>query len=134
MLWVGFDHRSVSAGRCRDADSKIRPAWAADASDKADVSSDVSEFECKLSYYIQGIVDMKKTGKFLSRFRGDEGGSIGTEYGVLMVIIALGMAVAAGLLGAAITNAFESGAACLNTIASFNRHPPSDKWNRAPVW
>ncbi len=57
---------------------------------------------------------MKKTGKFLSRFWSDERGSVGTEYGVLMVIIALGMAVAAGLLGGAITNALESGASCLN--------------------
>ncbi len=57
---------------------------------------------------------MKKTGKFLSRFWGDEQGSIGTEYGVLMVIIALGMAVAASLLGAAISNALEAGANCLN--------------------
>ena len=57
---------------------------------------------------------MKNTGKFLSRFWSDERGSVGTEYGVLMVIIALGMAVAAGLLGAAISNALESGASCLN--------------------
>ncbi len=60
---------------------------------------------------------MKKTGKFLSRFWGDEQGSIGTEYGVLMVIIALGMAIAAGLLGAAISNALEAGATCLNAGA-----------------
>ncbi len=57
---------------------------------------------------------MKKTGKFLSRFWGDEKGSIGTEYGVLMVIIALGMAVAAGFLGSAIANALTAGASCLN--------------------
>ncbi len=57
---------------------------------------------------------MEKTGKFLSRFWSDERGSVGTEYGVLMVIIALGMAVAAGLLGTAISNALTSGASCLN--------------------
>jgi Flp pilus assembly pilin Flp len=56
----------------------------------------------------------------LSRFWDDERGSIGTEYGVLMVIIALGMAVAAGLLSAAITNSFTAGASCLNTIATLN--------------
>ena len=61
---------------------------------------------------------MKKTGKFLSRFWGDERGSVGTEYGVLMVIIALGMAIAAGLLGGAISNALESGADCLNDVAA----------------
>ena len=68
----------------------------------------------RVSNHKQGIVDMKKTGKFLSRFWDDECGSIGTEYGVLMVIIALGMAVAAGFLGVAISNALESGASCLN--------------------
>ncbi len=61
---------------------------------------------------------MKKTGKFLSRFWGDERGSVGTEYGVLMVIIALGMAVAAGLLGVAIGNALATGANCLNAGAA----------------
>ncbi len=60
---------------------------------------------------------MEKTGKFLSRFWSDERGSVGTEYGVLMVIIALGMAVAAGLLGTAISNALTSGASCLNAGA-----------------
>ncbi len=61
---------------------------------------------------------MKKTGKFLARFWGDEKGSIGTEYGVLMVIIALGMAVAASLLGVAISNALNRGASCLNAVAT----------------
>ena len=61
---------------------------------------------------------MKKTGKFLSRFWGDEQGSVGTEYGVLMVIIALGMAVAAGMLGVAISMALISGADCLTGIAN----------------
>ncbi len=61
---------------------------------------------------------MKKTGKFLSRFWSDEQGSVGTEYGVLMVIIALGMAVAAGLLGTAISNALTTGANCLNAGAA----------------
>ncbi len=59
---------------------------------------------------------MKKTGKYLSRFWGDERGSVGTEYGVLMVIIALGMAIAAGLLGGAISNALTTGANCLNDV------------------
>ncbi len=67
-----------------------------------------------LSIHIQGIIDMKKAGRFLSRFWGDEQGSVGTEYGVLMVIIALGMAIAAGFLGTAISNALTSGASCLN--------------------
>ena len=52
---------------------------------------------------------MEKTGRFLSRFWSDERGSIGIKYGVLIVMISLGMGVAAGLLGGAISNAFESG-------------------------
>ena len=67
-----------------------------------------------MSIQTQGIIDMKITRKFLARFWGDEQGSVGTEYGVLMVIIALGMAIAAGLLGGAISNALNSGASCLN--------------------
>ena len=65
---------------------------------------------------------MKNTGKFLSRFWSDERGSVGTEYGVLMVIIALGMAVAVSLLGVAIANAITAGASCLN--AGANCIPP----------
>ncbi len=61
---------------------------------------------------------MKKTGKFLSRFWADERGSVGTEYGVLMVIISLGMAAAAGFLGSAITSALDAGASCLNAGAN----------------
>ncbi len=53
-----------------------------------------------------------------SRFWGDERGSVGTEYGVLIVIIAVGMAVAAGMLGVAISMALISGADCLNDIAN----------------
>ena len=66
---------------------------------------------------------MKETGKFLSRFWGDERGSVGTEYGVLMVIIALGMAIAAGLLGSAISNAITAGASCLNDLNACSTAP-----------
>ena len=52
---------------------------------------------------------MAKTGRFLSRFWSDERGSIGIKYGVLIVMISLGMGVTASLLGGAISNAFESG-------------------------
>ncbi len=62
---------------------------------------------------------MKKTGKFLSRFWGDEQGSVGIEYGVLIVIIAVGMAVAAGMLGVAISMAaFTTGFDCLSDLAN----------------
>ena len=61
---------------------------------------------------------MKKTGKFLSRFWADERGSVGTEYGVLMVVIALGMAVSVSFLGVAISNALANGASCLSAGAT----------------
>ena len=57
---------------------------------------------------------MRKTSKFLARFWSDESGAVGTEYGVLLVIIAIGMAVGATALGAAITAALQQGANCLN--------------------
>ena len=60
---------------------------------------------------------MKKTGKF-SLFWDDEQGSVGAEYGVLMVIIALGMAVAVSFLGVAISNALTNAASCLNAGAT----------------
>ncbi len=56
---------------------------------------------------------MRKTGKFLTRFWGDESGAVGTEYGVLLVIIAIGMAIGATVLGGAITTALNAGANCL---------------------
>ncbi len=52
---------------------------------------------------------MAKTGRFLSRFWSDERGSIGIKYGVLIVMISLGMGVAASLLVGVISHAFESG-------------------------
>ena len=45
---------------------------------------------------------MSKTGEFLACFWRDEGAGIGVEYAVLLIIIALGMGVAAGLLASAI--------------------------------
>jgi Flp pilus assembly pilin Flp len=56
---------------------------------------------------------MRNAGKFLTRFWSDEEGAVGTEYGVLLVIIALGMAIAASLLGQEISNALGRGANCL---------------------
>lgn len=62
-----------------------------------------------------GIIAMRKTGKFLAGFCRDESGAVGTEYGVLLVIIAIGMAVGATVLGGAITAALNEGANCLSS-------------------
>lgn len=62
-----------------------------------------------------GIIAMRKTSKFLARFCREESGAVGTEYGVLLVIIALGMAIGATVLGQAITAALNEGANCLNS-------------------
>jgi Flp pilus assembly pilin Flp len=48
---------------------------------------------------------MRKTGDFLAHFWGDEGGAAAAEYALLLAIIAAGLAVAAGTLGSAISNA-----------------------------
>ncbi len=69
----------------------------------------------KSSLSVLGILKMRKASKFLSRFWGDDRGSIGSEYGALMVVIAFGMAVAAGLLGVTISNAITNAASCVNT-------------------
>ena len=57
---------------------------------------------------------MRKTSHFLARFWSDESGAVGTEYGVLLVIIAIGMAIGATVLGGAITDALNAGASCLD--------------------
>ena len=57
---------------------------------------------------------MRKTEKFLARFWREESGAVGTKYGVLLVIIAIGMAIGATVLGGAITDALNAGASCLN--------------------
>ena len=61
---------------------------------------------------------MSKIGKFLICFWRDEGAGPGVEYAVLLIIIALGMAAAAGFLGSAITSALDTGASCLNAGAN----------------
>ena len=58
---------------------------------------------------------MTKTFGFLTCFGRDEAGAVGTEYAVLLIILALGMSFAAGILGDAITDALNSGADCLKS-------------------
>jgi len=50
----------------------------------------------------------------MRNFFKDKNGAVGTEYGVLLVIISLGMIVAAGLLGDSIGSALNRAANCLN--------------------
>jgi Flp pilus assembly pilin Flp len=49
-----------------------------------------------------------------SRFPREDG-AVATEYGLLLVLIALAIIVAAGLLGTAISNVFDSGQQTLNS-------------------
>jgi pilus assembly protein Flp/PilA len=56
---------------------------------------------------------MRKTGDFLAHFWGDEGGAAAAEYALLLAIIAAGLAVAAGALGSAISNAMDNAATCI---------------------
>ncbi len=56
---------------------------------------------------------MRKTGNFLAHFWGDEGGAAAAEYALLLAIIAAGLAVAAGTLGSAISNAMDNASNCI---------------------
>ncbi len=57
---------------------------------------------------------MRKSGEFLAHFWGDEGGAAAAEYALLLAIIAAGLAVAAGTLGSAISNALDNAATCID--------------------
>jgi pilus assembly protein Flp/PilA len=57
---------------------------------------------------------MRKTGQFLARFWGEEDGAAAAEYALLLAIIAAGLAVAAGTLGTAISNAMDNAADCID--------------------
>jgi pilus assembly protein Flp/PilA len=56
---------------------------------------------------------MRKTRELLSRFWNDEEGAAAAEYALLLAIIAAGLAVAAGTLGSAISNAMDNAASCI---------------------
>jgi pilus assembly protein Flp/PilA len=56
---------------------------------------------------------MSKTGQFLAHFWGDENGAAAAEYALLLAIIAAGLAVAAGTLGSAISNAMDNASNCI---------------------
>ena len=52
--------------------------------------------------------------KFLTGFWREEDGAAAAEYALLLAIIAAGLAVSAGVLGTAISNALEDGADCID--------------------
>jgi len=56
---------------------------------------------------------MRKTRELLSRFWNDEEGAAAAEYALLLAIIAAGLAVAAGTLGSAISNAMDNASECI---------------------
>ncbi len=56
---------------------------------------------------------MRKTRELLSRFWNDEEGAAAAEYALLLAIIAAGLAVAAGTLGTAISNAMDNASSCI---------------------
>lgn len=51
--------------------------------------------------------------KFLEGFSRDEQGAAAAEYALLLAIIAAGMAIAAGTLGSAISNAMDNASECI---------------------
>jgi len=57
---------------------------------------------------------MMKSGAFIVRFLREEDGAAAAEYALLLAIIAAGLAIAAGTLGSAISNALDNAATCIN--------------------
>ncbi len=57
---------------------------------------------------------MRKTRELLSRFWNDEEGAAAGEYALLLAVIAAGLAVGAGTLGSAISNAMENASNCID--------------------
>ncbi len=57
---------------------------------------------------------MSKLVGFLSRFWREEDAAAAAEYALLLAIIAAGLAIAAGTLGTAISNALDNAADCIN--------------------
>ena len=56
---------------------------------------------------------MTKSVRFVARFWREEVGASAAEYALLLAIIAAGLAVAAGTLGSAISDAMENAANCI---------------------
>jgi pilus assembly protein Flp/PilA len=62
----------------------------------------------------EGIGAMRKTRNLLGRFWNDESGAAAAEYALLLAVIAAGLAIAAGTLGSAISNAMDNAATCID--------------------
>ena len=56
---------------------------------------------------------MTKSSVSLARFLREENGASAAEYALLLAIIAAGIAVAAGTLGSAISNAMDNASNCI---------------------
>jgi pilus assembly protein Flp/PilA len=56
---------------------------------------------------------MCRTAGLFSRFWREEAGATAAEYALLLAIIAAGLAVAAGTLGSAISNAMKNASNCI---------------------
>jgi pilus assembly protein Flp/PilA len=56
---------------------------------------------------------MTRSVGFLARFCREENGAAAAEYALLLAIIAAGLAVAAGTLGSAISNAMDNASDCI---------------------
>lgn len=62
----------------------------------------------------EGIGAMRKTRDLLGRFWNEETGAAAAEYALLLAVIAAGLAIAAGTLGTAISNAMNNAANCID--------------------
>ncbi|MFQ6006689.1 MAG: Flp family type IVb pilin [Woeseia sp.] len=58
---------------------------------------------------------MRKTGKFLARFWGDESGAAAAEYVIILAIVGTALATAIILLSGAIATGINQTAECINT-------------------
>lgn len=56
--------------------------------------------------------------KFLKGLWQDESGAAGAEYALILAIVAIGIAVAAGNLGTAISGAIQSAADCIEQASA----------------
>ena len=59
---------------------------------------------------------MKKTTKFLARLWSDESGISSVEYALLLAFIAAGVAIAADLLGDAVSLEITDAATCIGAV------------------
>ena len=56
---------------------------------------------------------MHRSVRFISRFWREEGGAIAAEYGLILGIIVIGIAVATGVLGSSLFDAMDDASECV---------------------